>query len=160
MKRLIVLGTFIALGLIVFFICQTQVTKQMRHKSARFPAARTVQEGEVWLNWDVSMRVGFTNGFVQGFRRGARNGCSTATQILKPISESTKESVKDPESRCVNDVLSFTKGASYYESELTAYYKRHPEDQDVLIEQLLQLLSDSSTENLEQFHERLSRRDP
>lgn len=139
---------FIVMCLPVLFACYSG--KGQETPRVHFPNARTSQDGEIWMKWDKSQRVGFIDGYIQGRRQGYQKGCGTAGELF---SQRAVDTTYDLLGHCLGSEKGFTAPIERYEEEITEFYKKYPTDLEVPMTYVLRFLSDEYGKDPEQIHE-------
>ena len=136
------------IGLIVL-TCSYSAAAQASSGTVHFPSARTVKDGDLWIGWDKVQRLAFINGYIQGNRDGHQKGCGTAEQIVAGgvVSKVMNELV----THCLKSEA-FTKSPDNYAESITNFYQEYPQEREVPIRVLFQLMSDESGKTPEQMH--------
>ena len=119
---------------------------------------RTRGEGKLWLSWTPERRLGFTEGYIWAYQNGFSNGC-VAYFEASPPPHMTLDLSESPLQKCKLREPGYSKAHSYYEEEVTAYYKKYPGDVDFPIPWLFLAFSDSENKSLEEIHRAWAKHD-
>lgn len=117
----------------------------------RFPAAKLSRDGDQWLEWDSSRRLGYIQGYREGSRQGHSDGCGAAMEIfLKP---GPVEEPANPQARCLQARMELSETESFYARQITDYYARFPSGREIPLSIILWLLSDSMQKTPEEIQQ-------
>jgi hypothetical protein len=115
--------------------------------TTRFTETRTISERNVWLSWSKKEREKFVLGYIGGREQGTRDGClASGIEDASPCFKTayTRESwfqgLFSPD-----DIAKF-------EREITSFYSRHPEDDDVPIPYVISLATGEKRMTAEQVY--------
>lgn len=150
MKRMFTIVLFLAILTLPILLSQSGSNSQQQ--SARFPSARTSKDGDIWLNWDRSRRMGFIHGFREGTDQGHRLGCSAAMDIFVPHEGPIYEP-GDSLARCLKAQMLLSRDLEHYEKEITSFYEQFQTDREIPLSVMLWLLSDSMRKSAPEIHE-------
>jgi hypothetical protein len=148
-RRLSLILAYSFLPLLLCGGCSTE--PQSASGAARFPAARTRQEGHEWLKWTRSNRTAFVAGYVKGKEEGCLDGCSDAEHVAAQATDAAALT-SGLLLQCHQACDAFTQPADVYGDAVTSFYEKFPSDQDIPITYVLQLLSDKNRKSSEQIH--------
>jgi hypothetical protein len=140
-------STIVALAILV-----SESSSSGHQQSAKFPSARTSKDGDIWLSWHRSQRIGFLDGFRKGFKEGHQSGCNAAIDIFIP-GAGPIDSPASPYARCFDAQMRLSGPLDQYEKEITAFYQRYPSDREIPLPAMLWLLSDSVRATIEEIHQ-------
>jgi len=111
----------------------------------------TPAEGKLWLSWSLERRQGFTRGYLWAYGATFSQAC-VAYFDASPPKAMTLDLAQSPLQKCMLRELNYSKDPDYYETQITAYYRRYPTDLDVPIIWLFQAFCDSENKTPEQMH--------
>lgn len=115
--------------------------------TTRFTETRTISERKVWLSWSKAEREKFVLGYLAGRDDGTREGCFAS-------------GVEDP-APCFTTVfkretwfhaLFSQDDVARFEREITSFYSRHPEDDDVPIPYVISYVTGPKQMTAEQVY--------
>ncbi len=108
-------------------------------------------QGNLWLKWSGQERELFVTGYVTGLIKGYGRGCRTADTLSpQPSFKATENSALG---NCVAKGPSFSMSLDAYAQKATEFYQHYPEDRDLKVYSLLDLLSDSEHKSFIQIDE-------
>ena len=136
-------GCFITLALVLCL--SRQASGQSESHTARFPESRSIEPGKIWLHWSQSERRGSVKGFLIAYREAYRQSC-----VASAIDSGTDDTL------CLARQQVFRREVAYYQSFVTEFYTRYPEDRDVPMRMLL-MSADDRTQS--EIHESLSKKE-
>jgi hypothetical protein len=99
-------------------------------------AQRYCCEGESWLKWSQGRREAYVSAYIDGYYDGYIGGCQEGTKHLEPTAPGLEEF---PVNKCLNRKSDFTKGIDL-SRDVTAFYRRYPENRNLLIKEILEEL--------------------
>lgn len=100
-------------------------------------AERYCCEGDSWLRWDSERRETYVRGYVDGYYGGYVHGCQEGTKHPAGGVEPGFENF--PINKCLDQKWDYTKGIDLAR-DVTAFYRRHPENRNLLIKEILEAL--------------------
>jgi hypothetical protein len=110
-------------------------------------AQRDSSEAKSWLRWSQKRREAYVVGYVEGYYRGYSLGCQEGTRDwpgpLQPGFDNF------PVNKCLDQKLDLTKGIDLTK-DVTTFYRRYPENRDLLIKEILEELGKGRS--LEEIH--------
>ena len=124
--------------------------QQPEHSPAGSAASAAIAppfSSEMWLKWDKSSRIAFVMGYLRGHWDGVGAGCGDATLrlgALRGVSGFTPEATEQLRMQCGTRYKPSNRQFESYESVITDFYTRFPEDRSVDVPDLLQLLGPDS----------------
>jgi hypothetical protein len=123
-------------------------------------------DGTYWMTWSSAKREAFVKDFATGYTYGAQETCAGAGGLwrreFEPDDPKEKELASNLGMRCQASIDGFSKfrlsgdrypDASPYVDLITAYYKTHPNRQDVGVVSLLMGLRDSTFSQAEHAYQ-------
>jgi hypothetical protein len=144
--------TLLALAIGLSFVVslgQAAGGEQVESKHARFPASRTTFQGEVWLTWDLPVRGWFVEAAIAGYKSGYDEGCKDAMADEKGMQVGDR---KKPEADACPNGGRFRNEALRYSQQMTDFYTRYPEDRDLPVAYLIQMLIGPKPKTLDEIH--------
>jgi|BogFormECP03_OM2_1039629.scaffolds.fasta_scaffold05784_2 hypothetical protein len=94
--------------------------------------------GNAWLKWNHSEREKFVWGYTTAYSKGYGSACrQIALEWTGPVQPGYENA---PLNKCLKGQLDFSKGSDTLIKSITDFYKRYPDDKDVSIEEILDLL--------------------
>jgi hypothetical protein len=111
-------------------------------------AQRVCCQGDLWLKWKHGARESYVWGFTEGYTKGQMDGCEQGRKYSRGDIKSSHEDAS--EHSCPKEEHDFSKGSDYLVRAITDFYTRYPEDRDIYIDEILDLLGKGQT--LEQIH--------
>jgi hypothetical protein len=127
--------------------------QQAEPKHARFPASRTILEGEVWLTWNIPVQASFAEAALAGYRVGYDEGCEDATANQKGTRAGDR---KKPKGDACPNGGRFRNEALRYSQQMTDFYTRYPEDRDLPLAYLIHMLMGRKPKTLLEIHQWVS----
>ena len=97
-------------------------------------AHRDCCEGSSWLKWPQDQRQAYVRGFLEGYFGGYFYGCQVATAESKPTEPGFENF---PFNKCMDKKWGYAQGTVVLEGEVTRFYKRYPENRNLLIHEVL-----------------------
>jgi hypothetical protein len=113
---------------------------------------------EKWLKWDRSLRMAFIVAYLVGRWDGVSAGCSDAkleVGSLPGVSGFTPEVADEMWVNCGKKYKPSNRAFESYESVITDFYDRYPEDRSVEVPDLLQLLAPDPKLTSEEIYKRI-----
>ena len=110
-------------------------------------AQRECCEGESWLRWSPERCDAYVSGYIQGYYGGFIDGCEQGTKHVSGPAEPGVENF--PVNKCIDQKWDFTKGIDL-SRDITTFYKRYPENRNLLIKEILEELGKGRS--LEDIH--------
>lgn len=137
-------------GTLLVIVFLVALLSSSSRSSGQYQTERTAGQGKMWLNWSIPKRQGFVLGYLWGYHSGFSSGCvtyfdSSSTQISTNLETS-------PLQKCKLQELTYSRDASYYENEITKYYRANPTDYDVPLSWLMQAFSDTENKSAADIH--------
>lgn len=94
-------------------------------------------EGESWLKWTQEHRDAYVAGYVEGYYGGYLHGCQEGTRHASAPIQAGLDNF--PLNKCLDRKWDFSKGIDLSRA-VTAFYKRYPENRNLLIKEVLEEL--------------------
>jgi len=110
-------------------------------------AQRTCCEGDTWLKWSQNRREAYVRGFIIGYTDGFLHACEEAASFAPRPTEPGFENF--PLNKCLDRKWNFSKGIDL-SKDVTAFYKRYPENRNLYFEEILEELGQGKS--LEEIH--------
>jgi len=120
---------------------------------ARFPASRTVLQGEYWLTLATPVQSWFVEAALVGYRVGYDEGCEDAAASRG--GRRAGEAMKPERNGCPNGGR-FRNEALRYSQQMTDFYTRFPDDRDLPLAYLIHTLLGRKPKTLEEIHQWVS----
>jgi hypothetical protein len=150
MKCILTLTLLIlTLGLISTRLLGQAGNERSESKHARFPASRTTMQGEVWLSWEIPVREWFVESALAGYKAGYDEGCKDAMKAHNGLQAGNQQ--KLGEDICPNS-RRFRNDALPYSRQMTEFYTAYPEDRDLPLAYLIQMLVGPKPKTLDEIH--------
>jgi len=146
MRKVAILLLIINLALMTLLAQTTGEHSESRR--ARFPESRTTWEGEVWIRWEFPIRQWFVQAALAGYDAGYDEACRN----LMLADKSAADHPKSKDDDCVNGRRHLRGEAAKYSKAMTDFYTRYPEDRDLPIAYLVEMLLDPKPKTLEEIH--------
>lgn len=99
-------------------------------------AQRECCEGNDWLKWNQDRQNSYVRGFIEGYYSGYLHACEEGTRKLSAAA-GVKAEEKPATDYCLERKSAFSKGIAL-SKDVTRFYKRYPENRDLLINELLE----------------------
>ena len=124
---------------------------QTNSRKIHFPNARTSKDGDIWLQWDRSHRLGFVEGYLRGNHDGHEKGCLSAQEVKSETSK-TETSLLGM-TQCLKTEKSFSGPVDIYANKITEFYQQFPSDREIPMIYVLTFLSDEDKKDFKQIHQ-------
>jgi hypothetical protein len=114
---------------------------------------------QLWLSWSSEARADYVWGYLSGFEEGKRAGCSFYEKQMTASVQTPALPEKLPRRVCIESLPVF--GEQYYQTyadAITNYYTNYPNDREAGVPRILSELASPPGLNIDQIHEKLSRR--
>jgi hypothetical protein len=107
------------------------------------PGQRVLREGDAWLKWSHDAREEYVYGFSAGYATGYENACRLMDAVWRDSKEVELEN--DPLQKCFDKEDPLSRNVDYYSDAVTDFYKRYPDDRDLMIWEVLEQLAKGLT---------------
>jgi hypothetical protein len=115
-------------------------------------------DAEKWLKWDKASRMAFIVAYLVGRWDGVGAGCGDANRAVRSltgISGFTPEAAEKMRMDCGTRYKPSNRAFESYESVITDFYRRYPEDRSVEVPDLLNLLASDAELTSGDMHKRI-----
>jgi hypothetical protein len=110
-------------------------------------AERTCCEGDAWLKWNQNRREAYVRGYIIGYTDGFVRACEEAASFAPRPTRPGFDNF--PVNKCLDRKWNFSKGIDL-SKDITAFYKRYPENRNLFFEEILEQLGQGKS--LEYIH--------